>query len=82
MINLTAYAIIGFAISTFLIIKFIWGDRDCLGIDIIVNDIAEALIVGLGWIVSIPILVISNIVLFIICCIYILIIGKEDENNE
>lgn len=64
--NLNLYIIIATIISTISLVIFIVNDRDILNLSIIIKDISEALIIGGAWIVSMPVLVISHILLSII----------------
>lgn len=64
--SLMIYIYIGLIITMISLIYFIINDRDFLDLSILIEDLAEATIIGGAWIISIPILVISNIIITII----------------
>ena len=80
MIDIKAYLIIGVILSIFIMIKYIFKDLDDEGIWIeeIIADIANGFIIGLNWIISMPILIVANIILAMIIIFY----EKEDDDNE
>lgn len=86
MINLNIYLVIGMAVSMIETINFIIQDikyDGYLSLDGLIRDVSESLIVGFSWIISIPILIVTNILLAIIYMICGKIIKESgDENDE
>ena len=80
IIYLQTYMIIGIITAVLFSIYFIYVDL-VNGISIItmIKIITEALILGLSWIISIPITVISNIIITIIYLYYSKIESEEEE---
>lgn len=79
MIDLNIYIAIGVIIFVIETIIFIVQDLKYdgyLSLDGLIKDISESLIVGLSWIISIPILIVTNILLAII---YMICSGGEDD---
>lgn len=69
MLSLKTYLTIGMIISLVLILYFIWKDMvGDYGLDILslIRDISEGLCIGIGWIFTIPILAVTNLILVII----------------
>lgn len=80
MINLNAYFTIGTIVFVLEVINFIIQDLKYdgyLSLEGLIRDISEGLIVGLSWIISIPILIVTNILLTIIY-----MICSEGEKDE
>lgn len=84
-ISLQSYLYISLFFTIWFILYFIKRDLDELGwIDVIelIRSLSEALLIGLSWIVSIPILTLSNIILLLIAFFLNSKYGKEDEFEE
>lgn len=82
MLNLHLYIIIGFIISIALATYYIGVDFYNesiyeLSLYDIINDISEGFCIGLSWIISIPILVITYIIKALIVIIYFIIHPKQ-----
>lgn len=80
MINLNAYFTIAIIVFVLEVINFIIQDLKYdgyLSLEGLIRDISEGLIVGLSWIISIPILIVTNILLTIIY-----MICSEGEKDE
>lgn len=82
ILNLHLYFIIGFIISTALTIYYIGVDFYNesvyeLSLYDIINDIGEGFCIGLSWIISIPILIITYIIKALIVIIYFIIHQKQ-----
>lgn len=80
MINLNAYFTIATIVFVLEVINFIIQDLKYdgyLSLEGLIRDISEGLIVGLSWIISIPILIVTNILLTIIY-----MICSEGEKDE
>lgn len=80
MINLNAYFTIATIVFVLEVINFIIQDfkyDGYLSLEGLIRDISEGLIVGLSWIISIPILIVTNILLTIIY-----MICSEGEKDE
>lgn len=80
MINLNAYFTIATIVFVLEVINFIIQDLKYdgyLSLEGLIRDISEGLIVGLSWIISIPILIVTNILLTIIY-----MICSESEKDE
>lgn len=80
MISLNAYFTIGMIVFVLEVINFIIQDLKYdgyLSLEGLIRDISEGLIVGLSWIISIPILIVTNILLTIIY-----MICSEGEKDE
>lgn len=69
------YFVISLAIIIISIISNLYLDREYLYFSVIISDICEGLIIGLSWIISIPILVIGNIII----SIFNIIISIKEE---
>lgn len=69
------YFVISLAIIIISIISNLYLDREYLYFGVIISDICEGLIIGLSWIISIPILVIGNIII----SIFNIIISIKEE---
>lgn len=69
------YFLISLAIIIISIISNLYLDREYLYFSVIISDICEGLIIGLSWIISIPILVIGNIII----SIFNIIISIKEE---
>lgn len=79
MINLNAYFTIATIVFVLEVINFIIQDLKYdgyLSLEGLIRDISEGLIVGLSWIISIPILIVTNILLTII---YMICSGCEKD---
>lgn len=79
MINLNAYFTIATIVFVLEVINFIIQDLKYdgyLSLEGLIRDISEGLIVGLSWIISIPILIVTNILLTII---YMICSGGEKD---
>lgn len=79
MINLNAYFTIATIVFVLEVINFIIQDLKYdgyLSLEGLIRDISEGLIVGLSWIISIPILIVTNILLTII---YMICSGGEED---
>lgn len=85
-INLSVYLGIGFTIAFFLIIYYLYidftNDEEYVSVMGIINDIGEGLCIGLSWLVSIPILAITNIVKYIILLIYHIRYANDKEEDD
>lgn len=80
MISLNAYFTIATIVFVLEVINFIIQDLKYdgyLSLEGLIRDISEGLIVGLSWIISIPILIVTNILLTIIY-----MICSEGEKDE
>lgn len=69
------YFVISLVIIIISIISNLYLDREYLYFSVIISDICEGLIIGLSWIISIPILVIGNIII----SIFNIIISIKEE---
>ena len=80
IIDIKAYLIIGIILSIFTIIRYILKDLEDgkIWTGVIIEDVASGLIIGLSWIISIPILIVTNIILAMIMIFY----REEDDDNE
>lgn len=79
MISLNAYFTIGTIVFVLEVINFIIQDLKYdgyLSLEGLIRDISEGLIVGLSWIISIPILIVTNILLTII---YMICSGGDED---
>ena len=79
MINLNAYFTIATIVFVLEVINFIIQDLKYdgyLSLEGLIRDISEGLIVGLSWIISIPILIVTNILLTII---YMICSGGDED---
>lgn len=73
IINLNIYLLIGIFVSFILMIYFIYidiKDEKAIVISSIIRDIGEGLIIGMSWIISIPILVVTNLIISIMICLF------------
>lgn len=72
MISISSYFTIGIVISILLFLYYMFNDfkNDNLSLLGEVNNIGEGFCIGLSWIISIPILVITYIIKAIIIIIY------------
>lgn len=79
IIDIKAYLIIGIILSILTIIIDILKDlKDGeIWTGVIIEDVASGFIIGLSWIISIPILIVTNIILAIIMIFY-----REEDDNE
>lgn len=64
--SLNLYVFISMIIMMILLVIFIINDREVLCASILIEDLSEASIISVGWILTIPILIISKIILTII----------------
>ncbi len=80
MIDIKAYFIIGIILSILTIIRYILKDLDDgeIWTGEIIADVANGFIIGLSWIISMPILIVANIILAMIMIFY----REEDDDNE
>ncbi len=80
IIDIKAYLIIGIILSILTIIKNILKDLEDgeIWTGVIIEDVASGLIIGLSWIISIPILIVTNIILAIIMIFY----REKYDGNE
>lgn len=80
IIDIKACLIIGIILSIFTIIRYILKDLEDgeIWIGIIIEDVASGFIIGLSWIISMPILIVTNIILAMIMIFY----REEDDDNE
>lgn len=80
IIDIKACLIIGIILSILTIIRYILKDLEDgeIWIGIIIEDVASGFIIGLSWIISMPILIVTNIILAMIMIFY----REEDDDNE
>ena len=80
IIDLKAYLIIGILLTIFNIIRYILKDLEDgeIWTGEIIADVANGFIIGLSWIISMPILIVTNIILAMIMIFY----REEDDDNE
>lgn len=80
MIDIKSYLVIGIILSIFTIIRYIVKDLDDgeIWTGEIIADVANGFIIGLSWIISMPILIVTNIILALIMIFY----REEDDENE
>jgi len=80
IIDIKAYLIIGIILSILIIIRDILKDLEDgeIWTGVIIEDVASGLIIGLSWIISMPILIVTNIILAMIMIFY----REEDDDNE
>ncbi|MFR3182142.1 MAG: hypothetical protein ACLTPN_00750 [Clostridia bacterium] len=73
IINLNTYLLVGIFASILLMIYFIYvdiKDERIIILSSIIRDIGEGLIIGMSWIISIPILVITNLIISVMVCLF------------
>lgn len=73
IINLNTYLLVGIFASILLMIYFIYvdiKDERIIILSNIIRDIGEGLIIGMSWIISIPILVITNLIISVMVCLF------------
>ncbi len=80
IIDIKAYLIIGIILSILTIIRYILKDLENgeIWTGEIIADVANGFIIGLSWMISVPILIITNIILAMIMIFY----REEDDDNE
>ena len=75
--NWLAYFIIALIIMIISLICYIVKDIEYLDIFVLIQDVAEAAIVSVGWAITIPILAIANILTIILLILF----GVEDNEE-
>lgn len=80
IIDIKAYLIIGIILSILTIIRYILKDLEDgkIWTGEIIVDVANGFIIGLSWIISMPIFIVTNIILAMIMIFY----REEDDDNE
>lgn len=73
--NWLAYFIIALIIMIISLICYIVKDIEYLDIFVLIQDVAEAAIISVGWAIAIPILAIANILTIILLILF----GVEDD---
>lgn len=72
-----AYFIIALIIMIISLICYIVKDIEYLDIFVLIQDVAEAAIISVGWAITIPILAIANILTIILLILF----GVEDNEE-
>lgn len=72
-----AYFIIALIIMIISLICYIVKDIEYLDIFVLIQDVAEAAIISVGWAITIPILAIANILTIILLILF----GVEDDEE-
>lgn len=72
-----AYFIIALIIMIISLICYIVKDIEYLDIFVLIQDVAEAAIISVGWAITIPILAIANILTIILLIFF----GVEDDEE-
>lgn len=72
-----AYFIIALIIMIISLICYIIKDIEYLDIFVLIQDVAEAAIISVGWAITIPILAIANILTIILLILF----GVEDDEE-
>lgn len=75
--NWLAYFIIALIIMIISLICYIVKDIEYLDIFVLIQDVAEAAIISVGWAITIPILAIANILTIILLILF----GVEDDEE-
>lgn len=75
--NWIAYFIIALIIMIISLICYIVKDIEYLDIFVLIQDVAEAAIISVGWAITIPILAIANILTIILLILF----GVEDNEE-
>lgn len=75
--NWLAYFIIALIIMIISLICYIVKDIEYLDIFALIQDVAEAAIISVGWAITIPILAIANILTIILLILF----GVEDNEE-
>lgn len=75
--NWLAYFIIALIIMIISLICYIVKDIEYLDIFVLIQDVAEAAIISVGWTITIPILAIANILTIILLILF----GVEDNEE-
>lgn len=75
--NWLAYFIIALIIMIISLICYIIKDMEYLDIFVLIQDIAEAAIISVGWAITIPILAIANIITIILLLLFG--VGNDEE---
>lgn len=75
--NWLAYFIIALIIMIISLICYIVKDIEYLDIFVLIQDVAEAAIISVGWAITIPILAIANILTIILLILF----GVEDNEE-
>ena len=75
--NWLAYFIIALIIMIISLICYIVKDIEYLDIFVLIQDVAEAAIMSVGWAITIPILAIANILTIILLILF----GVEDDEE-
>ncbi len=75
--NWLVYFIIALVIMIISLICYIIKDIEYLDIFVLIQDIAEAAIIAVGWALTIPILAIANIIIVLLLIIF----GTEDDEE-
>lgn len=75
--NWLAYFIIALIIMIISLICYIVKDIEYLDIFVLIQDVAEAAIISVGWAITIPILAVANILTIILLILF----GVEDNEE-
>lgn len=75
--NWLAYFIIALIIMIISLICYIVKDIEYLDVFVLIQDVAEAAIISVGWAITIPILAIANILTIILLILF----GVEDDEE-
>lgn len=75
--NWLAYFIIALIIMIISLICYIVKDIEYLDIFVLIQDVAEAAIISVGWAITIPILAVANILTIILLILF----GVEDDEE-
>ena len=75
--NWLAYFIIALIIMIISLICYIVKDIEYLDIFVLIQDVAEAALISVGWAITIPILAIANILTIILLILF----GVEDNEE-
>lgn len=75
--NWLAYFIIALIIMIISLICYIVKDIEYLDIFVLIQDVAEAAIISVGWAITIPILAVANILTIILLIFF----GVEDNEE-
>ena len=76
-INWIIYGYIALILAIITLVYFIIKDMDYLTLDILIEDITEALILSIGWAINFPLLALSNLIMALLFIIF----GVVDDDE-
>lgn len=74
-INWIVYGYISSILMIITLIYFMIKDMDYLTLDVLIQDITEALILSIGWAINFPLLILSNIIIELLFIMF----GEDEE---